>query len=299
MGWAQIAVLAASTAMQGIGAWLGGGSGDQRKPFAQFGMEMGDNEAQYVGDMLKGMLSDARHRGFAKVSPRVDFDVPTGHTRTAPLILGYSGRGYTAGGSDRGIYGATQTLPGMGAPWAEDYHREQQRLSDIAWEKDQAARAKHLEDESDRTDVGESVPYVSTYKGLGSPGTFVGGRQIRTEPHDMRQYQSPGSTSRTDQYKTEHPYWWVRGGGYQETADPGGLAYIQGGSNAPPPPPASEGSGYVQGGYQAPPQAPPPEGGGYQSSGGQYGDRYEEVKALRDSVAERGKLERGGGDQQV
>ena len=261
MSWAQVAIMAASTAMQGIGAWLGGGGGEERKPFTQFGLEMGDNEAKYVGDMMKGMLEDARMRGFAKETPRVDFDIPGGYTRTAPLILGYSGRGYTAGGGDRGMYAATQTQPGLGAPWAAEHRAAAWAASDAEKAADDAARAAHVAAEADR-DPYDRTPYVSTYKGLGSPGTFVGGRQIRTEADDMRTYRSPGTTSRSDQHKSEHLTWWTRGGQNQPEAD-GGSQY--------------EG----QGGYE------------HQASGGQYGQQYEAVKALRDSVASRGKLERG------
>ncbi len=117
MGWAEAAVAMAGMAVQGLGMWLGGG-GDSRTPYTRGkkGTVMGPAEAIFTGDMIRSMLTDARRRGFASTAPRVKFEVPQIHTRSADLILPFSGQKYKAGGTDLGLFQQTQSkYAGLGA----------------------------------------------------------------------------------------------------------------------------------------------------------------------------------------
>ena len=268
MGWAEAAVAMAGFAMQGLGMWLGGG-GEERTPFTygKKGRIMGNEEAKFTGDMVRNMLTDARQRGFASTAPRVKFEVPQIHTRSADVVLPFSGRSYKAGGTDLGLFQQTQSLyAGLGAgqdrtthaPWTSYIYDLEEDGGDGDPGGDPGGEREDIEIiDDDGDDDGDDTPTTTT--------TIV-----------------DGDDDGDDDGKFDGDYSGLGKERYSYTAPP---AY------QPPPtqPPA----------YQPPPAQPPPayqpQGPAYDAGAGSMGDEFRRVAALRDSVARRGKLDRSGG----
>jgi hypothetical protein len=276
-GWIY-AIMAAGMGAQAIGAYLGG-SGENRKQFrTKDNVAMGDAIAEFTETAIEGMLNDARTRGYASTAPRVKFGIPTGRTKTAPGVLPWSGQNYRFGGSSLGTFSGTQ---GQYAGLGGGQKRTALNSLESYYMKAKDPEVPPQEPETITGDDGVRVTISEQW-----PDGRGRGRG------DDENYEDPwGRYGEGD-----HPYSTRPGGGPPPKDGPVGWGKNTGTSSA----------GYTQG---APPRlaaaASPSETGTptvdpqHQGSGGQYGQKYEQVKALRDNVASRGSLARNGGGRQV
>ena len=99
----------ASAGIGALGAWLGGGDDNARKPY---GGQLAARTATWLGPQMRSQLENSMKRGFASDAARLNWKMPEFTRKSGPGILAWSG---TSGGRAGFQFGGGRNFSGLGS----------------------------------------------------------------------------------------------------------------------------------------------------------------------------------------